>query len=210
MFFPSFHSSAGQLLFLFMWCVGAPAMCSLDNNICHSRTSLQACRDPLESEVSGWDVCWVSGCPGTLCPGPRDVAAVLHVLWRGLVACRRGFWRSGLMARHTTLPLPWRGVLQQLWVQAEAQSPQPAAPLRIWIPAALPTMCLTSSWITSWLFSWLLDRRTNYTFLFFTRIVFRVITCWWYYLLFSIFIIKYMSVPKNIYVCVYVCIIHVV
>ena len=94
-FFPSFHSSAGQLLFLSMWCVGAPAMCSLDNNICHSRTTLQACRDPVESEVSSWDVCWVQGCPGTLCPGPGDVAAGLHVLWWGLVACRRGFWRSG-------------------------------------------------------------------------------------------------------------------
>lgn len=107
------------------------------------------------------------------------------------------------MAGHTALPLPWRGVLQQLWVQTDAQSPQPVAPLRLWVPAALPTICLISSWITTWLFSWLLDRRADYTFLFFRKIIFRVITFWWYYLLFSIFIIKYVSAKE--YICLCVC-----
>lgn len=72
-------------------CVGAQAVCSLGSNICHSRASLQACRDPLESCVPlgcllGLGVSWclvsrVRGCCcSTSCPIARASGLQKRVL----------------------------------------------------------------------------------------------------------------------------------
>lgn len=103
-------------------------MFSLGNNICHSKPSLQVCRDPLELQVSSWEVCRVEGRHGSRVQSPG-------VLMQYSVACGEAnsqqkrvlMIRPNWRAPHSLSSLegcpPW-----QLWAQCTHSHPNQQHP----------------------------------------------------------------------------------